>query len=188
MAAKTTKVDVRGAVAHDEYAVANLKNVKETFVGRGQSVVHTGDLVNGAITFLGDLDKDQTHIFKASETGEGMPWVMFRAEINPKEDSRMDKQLGTFRMKGKKAHPAWQLNLLDKIEYSDCYFAEEAAKGDIFELKYLGEKFVKNPGATGLVFKVTEVKEAWTPVAYSGDYELFPTSHKMITVQLINKA
>lgn len=185
--AKTERIMTLAAVAQEEYAVANLKNVKETFVGRAQSVVHTADLVNGAIAYLGELKEGETHIFEAKSTGEGMPWLMFRAEINPKEDSRMDKQLGTYRMKGNKAHPAWQLNLLDKIEYSDSYFAEAPAKGDIFELKTLGEKFIKNAGATGLVFKVTEVKEAWTPVAYSGDYNLFPTSHKMITVQLINK-
>lgn len=191
MATKAVKtVETRtfaSAVAHDEYAVANLKNVKEVFVGRGQSVVHNEDLANGAIAYLGALVEGETHIFKASTTGEGMPWVMFRPEIIAKESSRMDKQLGIFRMKGGKAQPAWQLNLLDKIEYSPCYFAETPEIGDIFEIKTLGAKFTKNNDATGLVFKVTEVKEAWNPVAYSGEYELFPVSHKMYTVQLINK-
>ena len=175
------------AVAHDEYAVANLKNVKEVFVGRGQSVVHESDLANGAITYLGDLVEGETHIFDAESTGEGLPWVMFRPEIIAKESSRMDKQLGIFRMKGGKAQPAWQLNLLDKIEYSECYFAETPVLGDIFEIKTLGTKFVKNPSATGLVFKVVEINETRTPVAYSGSYELMPAARKMYTVQLINK-
>ena len=90
-------------------------------------------------------------------------------------------------MKGGKAHPAWQLNLLDKIEYSECYFAETPVLGDIFEIKTLGTKFVKNPSATGLVFKVVEINETRTPVAYSGSYELMPAARKMYTVQLINK-
>lgn len=190
MATKTVK-EVRtfaSAIAHDEYAVANLKNVKEVFVGRAQSLVHTDDLVNGAIAYVGDLEANETHIYKAADTGEGMPWVMFRPEIIAKESSRMDKQLGIFRMKGKKAQPAWQLNLLDKIEYSECYFAETPAVGDIFEIKTLGEKFTKNAGATGLVFKVVEIVETRTPVAYSGEYKLFPEARKMYTVQLIKKA
>ena len=194
MATKTTKMNevqatsFAGAVAHNEYLVANLKNVKENFAGRAQSVKHTGDLPNGAITFLGELETGETHIFKASGTGQGLPFVMFRPEIIAREYSRMDKQLGIFRMKANKPHPAWQLNVLDKIEYSEAFFAETPTVGDIFEIKTLGTKFTKNPSATGLVLKVVSVKNAWEPVAYSGECELMPTSHKMYTVQLIEKA
>ncbi len=188
---KTKSVEAKthaSAVAYDEYAVANLKNVKETFVGRGQSVVHTDDLANGAIAYLGDLVEGETHIFEAQATGQGLPWVMFRPEIIAREYSRMDKQLGIFRMKGGKAQPAWHLNVLDKIEYSECYFAEVPTLGDIFEIKTLGTKFTKNDSATGYVFKVVEINEVRTPVAFSGDYKLMPEARKMYTVQLIEKA
>ena len=185
MATKTTKS--AGVVAHNDYLVANLKNVKETFVGRAQSVQHSADLPNGAIAFLGGLKAGETHIIEASATGKGLPFVMFRPEIITREESRMDKQLGIFRMKGNKPHPAWQLNVLDKIEYSADFFAETPAVGDVFEMKTLGAKFTKNPSATGIVFKVVEEKNAFQPVAYSGEFDLLPASHKMYTVQVIEK-
>lgn len=177
-------------MAEKKYLVANLVNVKETFVGRGQSVEHTAEMPNGALVHLGELKAGETHIRKAVATkveGE-LPFIVAEPEINAAEYTRMDKQLGGFRLKANKPHVAWQLNLHDRIEYSSDFFQDTPAVGDIYEIAYAGAQFgAKKPSATGFVFKVVEVKPAVHPVAYSATYELLPTAYNMIKVEVINK-
>lgn len=187
-----------GTTNDEKYLFCNLKNVKETFVGRAQSVQHNAELPNGSLTFLGNLKANETHIFEASAVGQAsatnMPWVMFRPEITPYEDTRMDYVMGHFRMKADKPHPAWQLNLLDKIEYSSEYFQDTPALNDEYALKYHGQTFDnKNTGVVGggqIIWKVVGIHEVQTPIAYSNQMNFpgMPESKKMYTLQLVVKA
>lgn len=179
-------------MAVEKYLVANLVNVKETFVGRGQSVEHTAELPNGALVFLGDLKAGETHVRKAVVSGTAtvteLPYIVAEPEIRPEQYTRMDNALGLFRLKANKPHVAWQSNLYDRIEYSQDFFVDEPAVGDIYELAYGGVQFsAKKPGATGIVLKVVEVKEAWLPVRLNSEGKLFPDSYKLYKVEFVNK-
>lgn len=179
-------------MATEKYLVANLVNVKEVFVGRGQSVEHTDEMPNGALVFLGDLKSGETHIRQAVTSGKAevtnMPYVVAEPEIRPEQYTRMDNALGKFRLEADKPHVAWQLNLHDRIEYSQDFFTDTPAVGDVYELKYAAETFgTKNSGATGIVFKVVEVKESWLPNRLDAKGKLYPTAYKLYKLEVINK-
>ena len=201
VAVDTTNARSHGGTTNDEkYLFCNLKNVKETFVGRAQSVEHNADLPNGSLTWLGSLKVGETHIFTSAAAPTGglalsathLPWVMFRPEITPYEDTRMDYVMGHFRMKADKPHPAWQLNLLDKIEYSKDYFTDTPSVGDFYPLVYQGGQFTKDNGAgQGTIgFQVVSTHEVQTPIAYSNQNQFpgMPESKIMYTLQLVAKA
>lgn len=188
-----------GTTNDEKYLFCNLKNVKETFVGRAQSVEHNDDLPNGALVWLGNLKAGETHIFEAKDThiantplsATNLPWVMFRPEITPYEDTRMDYVMGHFRMKADKPHPAWQLNLYDKIEYSVDYFNQEPNLNDYFNLVFQGGQFTHQGAAQqgNVYWKVVSIHEVQTPIAYSYQNQLpgMPESKKMYTLQLVIK-
>lgn len=192
-----------GGTTNDEkYLFCNLKNVKETFVGRAQSVQHDAtDLPNGVLVWLQEPKNGETHIFEAKDaplvaqplSPSNLPWVMFRPEITPYEDTRMDYVMGHFRMKAGKAHPAWQLNLLDKVEYSKDYFTDTPNVGDYYNLAYLTDDLgSKAPGilAGTVCWKVISEHEVQTPIAYNGSQAQLPgmpASKKMYTLQLVVK-
>lgn len=190
-----------GGTTNDEkYLFCNLKNVKETFVGRAQSAEIAAELPNGVLCWLEAPKDGETHIFEAKNaipaggqlTATNLPWVLFRPEITPYEDTRMDYVMGHFRMKSGKAHPAWQLNLFDKVEYSQDYFQDAPVVNDYYDLVYLNEQFnAKNGGAQqGQVYwKVVSIHEVQTPIAYSNQNQFpgMPESKKMYTLQLVVK-
>lgn len=188
-----------GTTNDEKYLFCNLKNVKETFVGRAQSVQHNAEMPNGVLCWLGDLKLNETHIFEAKNapthgaiSESKLPWVMFRPEITPYEDTRMDYVMGHFRMKADKPHPAWQLNIADRIEYSEEYFQDTPALNDYYELVYLNPQFgnKNNVVAAGTIcWKVVNVHEVQTPIAYSNATNLvgMPESKKMYTLQLVVK-
>ena len=188
-----------GTLNTEKYLFCNLKNVKETFVGRAQSVEHNADLPNGSLVWLGNLKAGETHIFEAKDahiagtalSATNLPWVMFRPEVVAQEYSRMDNVMGSFRMKKDKPHPAWQLNLLDKIEYSVDYFNQEPNLGEYFDLVFQGGQFTQQGAAQrgNVYWKVVSIHEVQTPIAYSYSANLvgMPASKKMYTLQLVVK-
>lgn len=189
-----------GTLNKTEYKFCNLKNVKETFVGRAQSAEITTELPNGVLCWLEAPKDGETHIFEAKGaipaggalSATNLPWVLFRPEVTPQEYSRMDYVIGSFRMKANKPHPAWQLNLFDKVEYSQDYFQDTPDVNDYYDLVYLNGQFGnKNAGAAqGQVYwKVVSIHEVQTPIAYSNATNLvgMPESKKMYTLQLVVK-
>ena len=134
--------------------MCNTSNVKEMEIGRPQTVMFDGEEVkpNGSIVTLGDtVEKtkgrayDHVHAvtFGEAETVEGK-FIIVAPEINVEEYRTIDGQIGKYVLEAGVTYSAYQLQKLDRIEYTDAYFVspEDLEVGDTVKINAQG-KFEK---------------------------------------------
>lgn len=184
--------------------MCNTSNVHEMKFGRPQTVLVEGEArPNGIIVELGATKEgtarelDHVHgITEKAMTKVVGAFVVVAPEINVRQYHTIDGQIGKFVLEVGETYSAYELRKLDRLEYSDAYFAEASALqvGDKVNVQAKGtngERFVKN--ASGCL-RVVTIVDLWMPVMLAAndgvaqvggqDAKLIPASVKMIKVEV----
>lgn len=185
--------------------MCNTSNVHEMKFGRPQTVLVEGKdaLPNGVIVTLGATKEgtarelDHVHgITEGALTAVAGKFIVVAPEINAQQYRTIDGQIGKFVLEVGETYSAYQLSVLDRIEYSEAYFKDAAAlkvgdKVNVQQKDANGARFVK--ADTGCMH-IVSVVDLWMPIMLAAndgvaqvggqDAKLMPTSVKMIKVEV----
>ena len=175
--------------------MCNTANIKEMKNGRPQTVMFERQLgavatyPNGTIVELGDTlegktiatnapatyGRDYDHVHKVTAVqGTGGPgvdvpvagkWIVVAPEINVEQYRRINDQISDFVLEENVTYTAYQLQKLDRIEYSDSYFTGNLSQinvGDYVKFDNGTQKLIKGTDNTDSPFRVV----AKTPMFY----------------------
>lgn len=181
----------------------NTSNVHEMKFGRPQTVLNEAERPNGVIVTLGatqeSVARELDHCHSISEgalTAVAGKFVVVAPEINVQQYRKIDGQIGKFVLEAGETYTAYQLSVLDRLEYSDAYFvdAAELEVGDKVNVQAKGtngERFVASE--TGCL-RIVSITELWLPIMLQAnnaagqgegnDAKLMPESVKMIKVEV----
>ena len=182
----------------------NTSNVHEMKFGRPQTVLNDAKRPNGVIVTLGATQEktarelDHAHaITEGALTKVAGKFIVVAPEINVQQYRTIDGQIGKFVLEVGETYTAYQLSVLDRLEYSDAYFKDATAlkvgdKVDVCEKGTNGERFAK--ASTGGAMRVVSIVPLWLPVMLVPNIELgqgtgnlaklMPESCKMIKVEV----
>ena len=183
--------------------MCNTSNVHEMKFGRPQTVLNEAERPNGVIVTLGATQegtaRELDHCRAISEgalTAVAGKFIVVAPEINVQQYRKIDGQIGQFVLEAGETYTAYQLSVLDRIEYSDAYFANAGAlevshKVNVQAKGNNGERFVK---ADNGCLRIVSIVDLWMPVMLAAndgvaqvggqDAKLMPTSVKMIKVEV----
>ena len=185
--------------------MANTSNVKEMKNGRPESVLLkdktgavVGALPNCAIVSVGDVvEGDHIREAKAlAATNAVGKFVVVAPEINVQQYRTIDGQIGKFVLEADETYTAYQLSVLDRLEYSDAYFAGASAlkvgdKVNVQDKGVNGERFVKHESGC---LRIVSIVPLWLPVMLvpntaagqgaGAEAKLMPQSCQMIKVEV----
>ena len=163
--------------------MCNTSNIKEMKHGRPQTVMFEGrdTKPNGIIVTLQDTmeganGRDHDHVHKIEypqqpgatvDTVVGK-FIVVAPEIIEEEYRLIDGQISKFALKPSTTYSAYQLEKLDRIEYSDSYFTGDLSQmrvGDYVNINNQGQ-FVKNGAGTAnnSAFRVVSKTPMFYPV------------------------
>ena len=170
--------------------MANTSNVKEMKNGRPQSVKAPKELPNCAIVTLGatleaeDASLDHVHAVdpKADTTAVGK-FVIVAPEINVQQYRMIDNDIAQFKLEADEVYTAYELQLHDRLELSEAYFANLDAKvGDTVNIAADGKLTAK---AEGGCLKVISIREQRLPMVVLPDGTMRPAAVKMVKVEVV---
>lgn len=185
--------------------MCNTSNVHEMKFGRPQTVLVEGKdaLPNGVIVTLGatkeGIARELDHVHGITEgalTAVAGKFIVVAPEINAQQYRTIDGQIGKFVLEVGETYSAYQLSVLDRIEYSEAYFKDAAAlkvgdKVNVQQKDANGARFVK---ADSGCLRVVSVVDLWMPVMLAAndgvaqvggeDAKLMPATIKMIKVEV----
>ena len=184
--------------------MCNTSNVHEMKFGRPQTVLVEGKdaLPNGVIVTLGATKEgtarelDHVHgITEGALTAVAGKFIVVAPEINAQQYRTIDGQIGKFVLEVGETYSAYQLSVLDRIEYSDAYFVAVPEVGNKVKVQAKdakGARFVVD-NATGCL-RVVSVVDLWMPIMLAAndgaaqvggeDAKLMPATIKMIKVEV----
>ena len=186
--------------------MCNTSNVHEMKFGRPQTVLVEGKeaLPNGVIVTLGGTQEktarelDHAHaIAEGALTKVAGKFIVVAPEINVEQYRTVDGQIGKFVLEVGETYTAYQLSVLDRLEYSDAYFkaAADLKVGDKVNVQQKdanGARFVK--ADTGGAMRIVSIVPLWLPVMLAPNLatgqgsgktaKLMPESCKMIKVEV----
>ena len=174
--------------------MANTSNVKEMKNGRPQSVLAPKDLPNCAIVKLGDtLEKtkgaefDHVHAVTAEAATEAVGrFVIVAPEINVQQYRMIDNDIAKFMLEKDEVYTAYELQLHDRLEFSEGYFASMAglAVGETVNIAADGKLTAKIDAKAGCL-RVVSIRDQRLPQMVLQDGSMRPAAVKMIKVEVV---
>ena len=184
--------------------MCNTSNIHEMKFGRPQTVLNNEERPNGVIVTLGatqeatsrELDHCHT-VTEGALTAVAGKYIIVAPEISAQQYRKVDGQIGKFVLEADETYTAYQLSVLDRIEYSDAYFTNAGAlavgqKVNVQAKGSNGERFVKADTAGAM--RIVSITPLWLPVMLMGNTataqgsgnlaKLMPESCKMIKVEV----
>ena len=166
------------------YLMANTSNVYEMKFGRPQSIIAPKGLPNCAIVTLGDLNTGDDHVRtvnpEAKDTAVGQ-FVIVAPEINVEQYRMVDNSIAKFSLEQGEIYSAYELKLLDRLEFSADYFPSVPTVGQTVKIAADGK--LTDHQAEGCL-KVISVREQRLPMVMI-DGVLSPASVKMVKVEVV---
>ena len=184
--------------------MCNTSNIHEMKFGRPQTVLNNEERPNGVIVTLGATQEatsrelDHCHaVTEGALTAVAGKYIIVAPEINAQQYRKVDGQIGKFVLEADETYTAYQLSVLDRIEYSDAYFKDASAlrvgeKVDVCAKGTNGERFAK--ASSGGAMRIVSIVDLWLPAMLmantasaqgSGNLaKLMPQSCKMIKVEV----
>ena len=166
------------------YLMANTSNVYEMKFGRPQSIIAPKDLPNCAIVTLGDLKAGEDHVRtvnpEAKDTAVGQ-FVIVAPEINVEQYRMVDNSIAKFSLEKDEVYSAYELKLLDRLEFSADYFTSVPNVGE--KVKITEDGKLTGAQADGCL-KVISVREQRLPMVMINGV-LSPASVKMVKVEVV---
>lgn len=162
---------------------------------------------NGYIAYLGGYVAGETETRElldptADLIKSEIPVIVHKPEINYKQESRVDNNLGEFINPEGRPTRVYTLEKYDEGSWSEDYFdltgkvsgkTTEIEVGDIFtiqagstegsQLKY--STTAPDSTTAKCYFKVTHVENAFIPVYVHSDGKRFPTAYKMVDLEVV---
>ena len=175
----------------DLLLMANTSNVKEMKNGRPESVLlktaaakTEGTLPNCAIVSVGDVvEGDHVREAKAlAATNAVGKFVVVAPEINVQQYRTVDNDIAKFALEAGEVYTAYELQLRDRLEFSEAYFATLPAVGQTVNIADDG-KLTKAADAGCL--KVISVREQRLPMVVKDNGDMMPASIKMVKVEVV---
>lgn len=159
---------------------------------------------NGYIAYLGGYIEGKTEIRElldptADLIKSEIPVIVHKPEINYKQESRTDNNLGEFINPEGRPTRVYTLEKYDEGSWSEDYFdltgktEGKIEVGDIFAIQTGGVEGVQlkysatAPTSTTAkcYFKVTGVQNAFIPVYVHSDGSRFPSAYKMVDLEIV---
>ena len=166
------------------YLMANTSNVYEMKFGRPQSIIAPKALPNCAIVTLGDLNTGDDHVRtvnpEAKDNAVGQ-FVIVAPEINVEQYRMVDNSIAKFSLEKDEIYSAYELKLLDRLEFSADYFTSVPTVGQTVKIAADGK--LTGHEADGCL-KVISVREQRLPMVMING-ELSPASVKMVKVEVV---
>ena len=166
------------------YLMANTSNVYEMKFGRPQSIIAPKALPNCAIVTLDALNEGDDHVRtvkpEAKETAVGQ-FVIVAPEINVEQYRMVDNSIAKFSLEQGEIYSAYELKLLDRLEFSADYFPSVPTVGQTVKIAADGK--LTDHQAEGCL-KVISVREQRLPMVMING-ELSPASVKMVKVEVV---
>lgn len=181
----------------------NTSNVHEMKFGRPQTVLNDAERPNGVIVTLGATQEsvarelDHCHaITEGALTAVAGKFVVVAPEINAQQYRKIDGQIGKFVLEAGETYTAYQLSVLDRLEYSDAYFVkpEDLEVGDKVNVQAKGTNGERFAASETGCLRVVSITELWLPIMLQAnnptgqgagnDAKLMPESVKMIKVEV----
>lgn len=166
------------------YLMANTSNVYEMKFGRPQSIIAPKALPNCAIVTLGDLNTGDDHVRtvnpEAKDTAVGQ-FVIVAPEVNVEQYRMVDNSIAKFSLEKDEIYSAYELKLLDRLEFSADYFTSVPTVGQTVKIAADGR--LTDHQAEGCL-KVISVREQRLPMVMI-DGVLSPASVKMVKVEVV---
>ena len=171
--------------------MANTSNVKEMKNGRPESVLlkdktgaTEGTLPNCAIVSVGDVvEGDHVREAKAlAATNAVGKFVVVAPEINVQQYRTVDNDIAKFALEAGEVYTAYELQLRDRLEFSEAYFATLPAAGQAVNIADNGKL---TAAADNGCLKVISVREQRMPMVVKSDGTMMTSSIKMVKVEVV---
>ena len=166
------------------YLMANTSNVYEMKFGRPQSIIAPKALPNCAIVTLDVLNEGDDHVRtvkpEAKETAVGQ-FVIVAPEVNVEQYRMVDNSIAKFSLEKDEIYSAYELKLLDRLEFSADYFTSVPSVGQTVKIAADGK--LTDAQADGCL-KVISVREQRLPMVMINGV-LSPASVKMVKVEVV---
>ena len=196
------------ALVEGKLFMMNTSNVHEMKFGRPQTVLVEGEACpNGIIVTLEATKEGKTLATRELDHVHGIAegemkavagkFIVVAPEINVQQYRTIDGQIGKFVLEVGETYTAYQLSVLDRLEYSDAYFKDATAlkvgdKVNVQQKDANGARFVK--ADTGCMH-IVSIVDLWMPVMLAAndgvaqvggqDAKLMPATVKMIKVEVV---
>ena len=171
--------------------MANTSNVKEMKNGRPESVLLKAKdsekvLPNCAIVSVGDIVTEQgDHIREAkalAATNAVGKFVVVAPEINVQQYRMIDNDIAKFALEAGEVYTAYELQLRDRLEFSQDYFATVPSVGQTVNIADNGKLAAAEDSGC---LKVISVREQRLPMVVKADGTMTPASIKMVKVEVV---
>lgn len=171
--------------------MANTSNVKEMKNGRPESVLLkdktgavVGALPNCAIVSVGDVvEGDHVREAKAlAATNAVGKFVVVAPEINVQQYRMIDNDIAKFALEAGEVYTAYELQLRDRLEFSQDYFATLPAVGQTVNIADNGKLTASTDSGC---LKVISVRDQRMPMVVKPDGTMMPASIKMVKVEVV---
>ena len=174
-------------------AVCHTVKVKEANRGgRLYSAIHTEELENGSVIFLGALEEGEMESRKAvvpttELIAKETPMLVMNAEMIYDESTKSKQALGNYTNVANKAFAVVPLSQFDEIELSKEAFTGQTPSVGKFVVAKNGTakwEVVNSAPSTGhvLVGKITSKRNSHLPVFVGGDGNMFPQAYELFNV------
>lgn len=185
--------------------MCNTSKIKSMKLENPKTVMFTGDVKpNGTIVTLKETQEktkgreyDHVHAveFLTSVNEVAGKYIIVAPEINVEQYRTIDGQIGKFVLEADETYAAYRLQVGDRIEYTDGYFAEGVADtlvvGDFVEIDASGKLAKDADGsATTSAFRVVSILPAQYPIVMkpgkkSQPIGLMPEAGKKIKLEVV---
>lgn len=171
--------------------MANTSNVKEMKNGRPESVLlkdktgaTEGALPNCAIVSVGEVVEGD-HVREAktlAATNAVGKFVVVAPEINVQQYRMIDNDIAKFALEAGEVYTAYELQLRDRLEFSQDYFATLPAVGQTVNIADNGKL---TAAAEQGCLKVISVRDQRMPMVVLPDGSMRPAAIKMVKVEVV---
>ena len=171
--------------------MANTSNVKEMKNGRPESVLlkdktgaTEGALPNCAIVSVGEVvEGDHVREAKAlAATNAVGKFVVVAPEINVQQYRMIDNDIAKFALEAGEVYTAYELQLRDRLEFSQDYFATLPNVGQTVNIADNGKLTAATEQGC---LKVISVREQRMPMVVKPNGAMMPASIKMVKVEVV---
>ena len=169
--------------------MANTSNVKEMKNGRPESVLLKAKdsekvLPNCAIVSVGEVvEGDHVREAKAlAATNAVGKFVVVAPEINVQQYRMIDNDIAKFALEAEEVYTAYELQLRDRLEFSQEYFETLPEVGDTVNIADNGKLTAAIESGC---LKVISVREQRLPMVVKSDGTMMTSSIKMVKVEVI---
>ena len=171
--------------------MANTSNVKEMKNGRPESVLLkdkagavAGALPNCAIVSVGDVvEGDHIREAKAlAATNAVGKFVVVAPEINVQQYRMIDNDIAKFALEAGEVYTAYELQVRDRLEFSEEYFATVPSVGQTVNIAENGKLTAATEQGC---LKVISVREQRMPQVVLPNGSMRPAAIKMVKVEVV---